>query len=73
MLVFKSLELSKLKTHRQMCRWSPVHLLVDKCPHCHKYLQSCQLTQQKGLGLTEHRDNYLSILADVMDEAVLLT
>lgn len=73
MLVFKTLELPKLKTHRQMCWWSSVHLPVDKCPHCHKYLQSCQLTQQKCLRLTEHRDKYLSILADVMDESVLLT
>ncbi|XP_067161976.1 uncharacterized protein [Apteryx mantelli] len=73
-LAFKmSSELRKLKTQCQICRWSSVHLLVDKCSFCHKYLQSCQLTQQKGLRLTEHQDNYLSILADVMDESVLLT
>lgn len=60
-------------TASQTCWWSSAHLLVDKCPHCHKYLQSCQLTQQKGLGLTERPDNYLSTLADVMDESVLLT
>jgi len=56
-----------------MRRWSSDHLPGDKHPHCHKYLQSCQLTQQKGLRLTEHQDNYLSFLADVMDESVLLT
>lgn len=60
-------------THCQNCRWSSDCLPVDKFPHCHECLQSCQLTQQKGLRLTEHRDNYLSILADVMDESVLLT
>lgn len=74
LLVFRrSSEPPELESHSQTRRWSSVHLLADKRPHCHKDLQSCQLTQQKGLGLTEHRDNYLSFLADVMDECVLLT
>lgn len=73
-LVFRrSSEPPELESHCQTHRWSSVRLLVDKRPCCHKDLQSCQLTQQKGLGLTEHRDNYLSFLADVMDECVLLT
>lgn len=73
MMCQSNLRLPQLETQCQTRRWSSVHLPGDKHPRCHKYLQSCQLTQQKGLRLTEHQDNYLSILADVMDESVLLT